>query len=73
MAGRHHIPSTPLLREARGPAPPCGDHGSGREVEASGGDVRQVAVDLLVGGKLCRHQAAADLPYGRGLKDGTGR
>ncbi|MGY3249066.1 hypothetical protein ACVWYT_008515 [Streptomyces sp. TE4109] len=32
-----------------------------------------MAVDLLVGGKLCRHQAAADLPYGRGLKDGAGR
>ena len=61
------------LSGCSGAARPGGDHGGGGQVESSGGDVRQVPVDLLVGGQARGHQPGADLPHGGGLQDRAGR
>lgn len=56
-----------------GAAPPRGDQRSGGEVQATRGHVREVTVDLRVGGEPLGQQQVPDLPYGRGFEDRAGR
>lgn len=54
-------------------APPRGDQRRGGQVQLSGGDVRQMLVDLGVGGDAARHQPRPDLLDRRPFQGRAGR